>query len=160
MHAVISTRRIVSIFCLLLTLVISLFISNYYFADEVVVEGLTGGDNTDAASEAKAAAKEAKTAATEAKKSAAEAKKFATEAKKASATESSMTSSPSTSVGSSNTGITESFELQYSPVSTETHISTTHDKQPHMPSRNNALGVFNHTFGMSNPNEQFVIPRI
>ena len=75
-------------------------------------------------------------------------------------TNSSMTSSPSSSSGSFNTGITEAFELQYAPVSNETHISTSPEKQPPMPSQYNRLGVFNHVFGLSNPNEQFVIPRI
>ena len=130
MRAAISTRRIVSIFCLLLTLVISLFISNYYFADDSVLEGLTVEGLSPSV------------------------------AQKMDTTEDSKKGSLDSKKADDNTDIMEDFQLQYEDVSNETHIRTTPDKQPPMPSRNNTLGVFNHVFGMSNPNEQFVIPRI
>ena len=171
MRAVISTKRIVSIFCLLMTLVISLFIGNYYFAHEDVVEGLTGGNNTDAATEA---ATEAKTAAKEAKKSAAEAKKSAEEAKKMMGDTKNTDKDTTNMVGdtknmvgdtkkttdSSSTGIKEGFELQYAPVSNEAHIRTTRNTQPNMPAEYNKVGVFDHLFSLSNPNERFVIPKV
>ena len=126
MHAAISIRRIVSICCLLLTLVISLFIGNY-FADE--------GDQLNSEDASQMSSIEGLTMPSP-----------------ASAPASARSSAPATTV--------EEFALQYSTVSNETHISTSPDKQPPMPSQYNTVGVFNHVFGMSNPNEQFVIPRI
>ena len=151
MHAVFSTRRIVSICCLLLTLVISLFIGNYYFADESdqlnsedasqmsLIEGLTMLSPASAPAPASARASAPAPASAPARS-------------RASARASAPASSPATTV--------EEFALQYSPASNETHIRTSPDKQPPMPSQYNTVGVFNHVFGMSNPNEQFVIPRI
>ena len=158
MRAAISTRRIVSIFCLLLTLVISLFISNYYFADDSVLEGLTveglspsvaqkmdtTEDSKKGSLDSKMASGDSKNTTVDSKKTTGDTKKGSLDSKKA----------------DDNTDIMEDFQLQYEDVSNETHIRTTPDKQPPMPSRNNTLGVFNHVFGMSNPNEQFVIPRI
>ena len=158
MRAVISTKRIISIFCLLLTLVISLFIGNYYFADEGVLEGLTveglspgvapkmdiDGETTNITGNTKNIIVDTSNTMGDTKKGAGDTKKTTGDSKKT----------------DDNTDIMEDFQLQYADVSNETHIRISPDKQPPMPSRNNAHGVFNHIFGMSNPNEQFLIPRI
>ena len=221
MRAAISTRRIVSIFCLLLTLVISLFISNYYFADDSVLEGLTveglspsvaqkmdttedskkgsldskmasgdsknttvdsknstvdskktTGDTKKTTGDTKMVSGDTKMASGDSKNTTVDSKKTTGDSKMASGDSKNTTVDSKKTTGDSkkgsldskkaddNTDIMEDFQLQYEDVSNETHIRTTPDKQPPMPSRNNTLGVFNHVFGMSNPNEQFVIPRI
>jgi len=165
MRAAISTRRIVSIFCLLLTLVISLFISNYYFADDSVLEGLTVeglspsvAQKMDTTEDSKKGSLDSKMASGDSKNTTVDSKKTTGDSKKT--TGDSKKGSLDSKKADDNTDIMEDFQLQYEDVSNETHIRTTPDKQPPMPSRNNTLGVFNHVFGMSNPNEQFVIPRI
>jgi hypothetical protein len=154
MHAAISIRRIVSICCLLLTLVISLFIGNY-FADEgdqlnsedasqmSSIEGLTMPSPASAPASARSSAPASAPAS---------ARSSAPSRAPASAPSRAPASAPATTI--------EEFALQYSTVSNETRISTSPDKQPPMPSKYNTVGVFNRVFSMSNPNEQFVIPRI
>ena len=154
MHAAISIRRIVSICCLLLTLVISLFIGNY-FADEgdqlnsedasqmSSIEGLTMPSPASAPASARSSAPAS-----------------APSRAPASAPSRAPASAPSRAPASAPATTIEEFALQYSTVSNETRISTSPDKQPPMPSKYNTVGVFNRVFSMSNPNEQFVIPRI
>ena len=179
MRAVISTKRIISIFCLLLTLVISLFIGNYYFADEGVLEGLTveglspgvapkmsiDGETTKITGNTKNIVVDTSNTMGDTKKGAEDTKKTTGDSKKTTGDSKKTTGDSKKTTGDSkktddNTDIMENFQLQYADVSNETHIRTGPDKQPPMPSRNNAHGVFNHIFGMSNPNEQFIIPRI
>ena len=172
MRAVISTKRIISIFCLLLTLVISLFIGNYYFADEGVLEGLTveglspgvapkmdiDGETTNITGNTKNIIVDTSNTMGDTKKGAGDTKKTTGDTKKT--TGDSKKTTGDSKKTDDNTDIMEDFQLQYADVSNETHIRISPDKQPPMPSRNNAHGVFNHIFGMSNPNEQFLIPRI
>ena len=154
MHAAISIRRIVSICCLLLTLVISLFIGNY-FADEgdqlnsedasqmSSIEGLTMPSPASAPASARSSAPAS-----------------APSRAPASAPSRAPSRAPASAPASAPATTIEEFALQYSTVSNETRISTSPDKQPPMPSKYNTVGVFNRVFSMSNPNEQFVIPRI
>ena len=166
MHAAISIRRIVSICCLLLTLVISLFIGNY-FADEgdqlnsedasqmSSIEGLTMPSPASAPASARSSAPASAPASARSSAPAS-----APSRAPASAPSRAPASAPSRAPASAPATTIEEFALQYSTVSNETRISTSPDKQPPMPSKYNTVGVFNRVFSMSNPNEQFVIPRI
>jgi hypothetical protein len=166
MHAAISIRRIVSICCLLLTLVISLFIGNY-FADEgdqlnsedasqmSSIEGLTMPSPASAPASARSSAPASAPASARSSAPAS-----APASARSSAPSRAPASAPSRAPASAPATTIEEFALQYSTVSNETRISTSPDKQPPMPSKYNTVGVFNRVFSMSNPNEQFVIPRI
>jgi hypothetical protein len=173
--------------------VISLFIGNYYFADEGVLEGLTveglspgvapkmdidgettnitGNtkniivDTSNTMGDTKKGAGDTKKTTGDSKKTTGDSKKTTGDSKKTTGDSKKTTGDSKKTIGDSkktddNTDIMEDFQLQYADVSNETHIRISPDKQPPMPSRNNAHGVFNHIFGMSNPNEQFLIPRI
>lgn len=119
----ISRSRIISILCLLLTLVISLWIGKNDVLDDVLedftVENLEML-NSMASAPAPASAKKNK------------------KTKK------------------------EGFQQKMKPAPIEQNITieTFPKTQPPYPEKYSSTGVFGHLFGLSNPNEQFTIPKV
>lgn len=119
----ISKNRIVSIICLLLTLVISLWIGqNNAFED--VIEDFTV-ENLEMLN--------------------------------------SMASAPAPAPAKKNKKMKkEGFQQKMKPVPIEQNITieTFPKTQPPYPEKYSSTGVFGHLFGLSNPNEQFTIPKV
>ena len=119
----ISKNRIVSIICLLLTLVISLWIGqNNAFED--VIEDFTV-ENLEMLN--------------------------------------SMASAPAPAPAKKNKKMKkEGFQQKLKPVPIEQNITieTFPKTQPPYPEKYSSTGVFGHLFGLSNPNEQFTIPKV
>ena len=123
----ISKNRIVSILCLLLTLVISLWIGKNDVLDDVIedftvenLEMLNSMASAPAPAPAPASAKKNK------------------KMKK------------------------EGFQQKMKPAPIEQNITieTFPKTQPPYPEKYSSTGVFGHLFGLSNPNEQFTIPKV
>ena len=119
----ISKNRIVSIICLLLTLVISLWIGQNNAFDDVIEDFTV--ENLEMLN--------------------------------------SMASAPSPASAKKNKKMKkEGFQQKMKPAPIEQNITieTFPKTQPPYPEKYSSTGVFGHLFGLSNPNEQFTIPKV
>jgi hypothetical protein len=119
----ISKNRIVSIICLLLTLVISLWIGQNNAFDDVIEDFTV--ENLEMLN--------------------------------------SMASAPAPAPAKKNKKMKkEGFQQKLKPVPIEQNITieTFPKTQPPYPEKYSSTGVFGHLFGLSNPNEQFTIPKV
>ena len=118
----ISRSRIISILCLLLTLVISLWIGKNYVLDDVLEDFTV--ENLEMLN--------------------------------------SLSSAPAPASAFTKKMKKEGFQQKMKPVPIEQKITieTFPKTQPPYPEKYSSTGVFGHLFGLSNPNEQFTIPKV
>ena len=118
----ISRSRIISILCLLLTLVISLWIGKNDVLDDVLEDFTV--ENLEMFN--------------------------------------SFVSSPAPAPAPAKKMKKEGFQQKIKPIPIDQNITieTFPKTQPPYPEKYSSTGVFGHLFGLSNPNEQFTIPKI
>ena len=118
----ISRSRIISILCLLLTLVISLWIGQNNAFDDVIEDFTV--ENLEMLN--------------------------------------SLSSAPAPASAFTKKMKKEGFQQKMKPAPIEQNITieTFPKTQPPYPEKYSSTGVFGHLFGLSNPNEQFTIPKV